>query len=382
MNPRADLTDFLRSLPARPALLGIGEPTHGVEQFPRLRNDIFRHLVEREGYRSIALESDCLLALTVDDHVVEGEGTLDDAMDRGFSHGIGAFAANRELVAWMHDYNAGCADPEDRLRFYGFDAPLELHSAASPGPALLGAHGYLAGHLGSGQVPYDAGEIRDLVGDDAVWSSTEAVLDHTKSVGGSEGAGRLRIIADDLIAQLLMHAPPLIAATSRTEWWRANLHARSAAGLLRYHAVLASQGIDRIERGSAVRDLQMADNLVAIREYEAQRGPTLVFAHNVHLQLNQATMHIPEGWQELAGSTLRWWNAGALAAARLGRRQYAFLATDYGEPPLLGLHTSAQLAALPELRSNTTDTYTYIPFELERLDGLDGIIFAEPVKDS
>ncbi|WP_347943029.1 hypothetical protein [Sphaerisporangium sp. TRM90804] len=39
-------------------LLGPGEPTHGVEAFPELRDELFRHLVEHEGFRSIAIESD------------------------------------------------------------------------------------------------------------------------------------------------------------------------------------------------------------------------------------------------------------------------------------------------------------------------------------
>jgi erythromycin esterase-like protein len=30
---------------------------------------MFRHLVEREGYRSVAIESDCLAALAVDAYV-------------------------------------------------------------------------------------------------------------------------------------------------------------------------------------------------------------------------------------------------------------------------------------------------------------------------
>ena len=39
-----------------PTLLGLGEPTHGIEAFPLLRNELLRHLVER-GYRSILLKN-------------------------------------------------------------------------------------------------------------------------------------------------------------------------------------------------------------------------------------------------------------------------------------------------------------------------------------
>ena len=134
------LGNFLGSLEARPRLLGFGEPMHGEEEFPRLRNRVFEQLVEREGYRSIAIESDCLAALAVDDFVAHGEGSLDGVMETGVSHGFGALDSNRELVVWMRERNRD-RSPEDRLRFYGFDAPTELTGAASPREALTALHG-------------------------------------------------------------------------------------------------------------------------------------------------------------------------------------------------------------------------------------------------
>src|SRR4051794_750593 len=91
--------------PARPRLLALGEPTHGEETLLDLRNELFRPLVEQQGYRTIAIESDCLMGLVVDDYVNSGTGTFDEVMERGFSHGWGAAAANRELVRWMRAYN-------------------------------------------------------------------------------------------------------------------------------------------------------------------------------------------------------------------------------------------------------------------------------------
>src|SRR5207245_1805974 len=98
------LSRFLDSLPASPRLLGLGEPTHGPEEFLLLRNRMFRSLVEHEGYRSIALETGVLAAQVVDEYVAGGAGDLDEVMSAGFSHGFGAAAGNRELVAWMREY--------------------------------------------------------------------------------------------------------------------------------------------------------------------------------------------------------------------------------------------------------------------------------------
>ncbi|MGW4794124.1 erythromycin esterase family protein, partial [Nonomuraea sp. NPDC004297] len=127
---------FLRSLPARPLLLGLGEARHFVAELGQARNELFRHLVEHEGYRAFAIESDCLMGLVVDDYLATGTGTLDDVMERGFSHGFGASPANRELVAWMRAYNE---EHDGKLRFFGFDGPLE-YWAASPRQALTALH--------------------------------------------------------------------------------------------------------------------------------------------------------------------------------------------------------------------------------------------------
>lgn len=127
-----DAAAVMGLLPARPRLLALGEPTHGEDTLLELRNELFRRLVEQEGYRTIAIESDSMRGLVVDDHVTSGTGTLDEVMEYGFSHGWGSCAANRELVRWMRAHNEG-RPASERLRFVGFDGPLEITGAASPG---------------------------------------------------------------------------------------------------------------------------------------------------------------------------------------------------------------------------------------------------------
>ena len=205
------LTAFLDSL-ARPRLLGLGEPTHGLEELPRLRNRVFEHLVDHEGYRSIALESDCLA---------------------GFSHGFGESQANRDLVAWMAEQNRH-RDAADRLRFYGFDVPMEMAGANSPRTALCALHDYLAAHLDATMLAHSRETMSRLLGDDGRWSNPAAAMDPTQSIGASDDVATLRLIADDLGALLLSESPRLIAATSYDDWWPAALRARTAAGLLRY----------------------------------------------------------------------------------------------------------------------------------------------------
>ncbi|MEU5789595.1 erythromycin esterase family protein [Micromonospora purpureochromogenes] len=307
----------MRLLPTRPRLLALGEPTHGEDVLLEVRNEIFRQLVEQEGYRTIAIESDCMMGLVVDDYVTSGTGILDEVMERGFSHEWGAFAANRELVRWMRAYNDGRPGSE-RLRFAGFDGPLEITGAASPRQALTALHGYLTAWVEADLLPCTAETLDRLLGADDRWTNPAAMMDPSQSVGQTLDANQLRLLADDLVALLDAETPHLIAASAREDWHRARLYGRTAIGLLRYHFWMADTSPGRMSRLLAVRDSMMAANLLAI----AERGPALVNAHNGHLQRHKSTMRMGD-------LPLEWWSAGAIVSAHLGE-EYAFLATALG----------------------------------------------------
>jgi erythromycin esterase-like protein len=338
-----DAATVMGLLPVRPRLLALGEPTHGEDVLLDLRNDLFRQLVEQEDYRTIAIESDCLLGLVVDDYVTSGSGTLDEVMERGFSHGFGASPANRELVRWMRAYNDG--RPRSQwLRFAGFDGPLEITAAASPRAALTALYAYLAAGADAGLLPDTAETLDRLLGADDRWTDPAAMMDPSRSVGQTPEAGQLRLLADDLTALLDAQAPGLIAASSRDDFDRARLYGRAATGLLRYHFRMADTSPSRLVWLLGLRASMMAANLLAL----AERGPTLVFAHNGHLQREKSTMR-------MGGRPLDWWSAGAIVSAQLGDG-YAFLATALGTIRHRGVETPPPdtiegfLYALPEDR--------------------------------
>ncbi|MFI6444460.1 erythromycin esterase family protein [Kitasatospora sp. NPDC050543] len=380
----------MRLLPGRPRLLALGEPTHGEDTLLDLRNELFRQLVEQEGYRTIAIESDCMMGLVVDDHISSGAGTLDEVMEHGFSHGFGASAANRELVRWMRAHNDG-RPASERLRFAGFDGPLEITGAASPRQSLTALHGYLSATVGVDLLPCSADALDRLLGADDRWTDPAAMMDPTRSVGQSAEARELRLLADDLVALLDAQTPHLISATSREDWDQARLYGRTATGLLRYHFWMADTSPARMTRLVGLRDQMMADNLLAV----AARGPVLVHAHNSHLQREKSTMR-------MGGLPLEWWSAGALVSARLGE-EYAFLATALGTIRHQGVDTppadtvEGLLYALPQghyvvdarrLAAALGDTrpalraspyFGYAPLDPAHLAGSDGILFVKDV---
>lgn len=388
----------MRLLPARPRLLALGEPTHGEDTLLDLRNEFFRQLVEQEGYRTIAIESDCMMGLVVDDYVTSGTGTLDEVMEHGISHGWGASAANRELVRWMRAHNARADNDgrpvSERLRFAGFDGPLEITHAASPRQALTALHGYLAARVDVDLLPCTADTLDRLLGADDRWSNPAAMMDPSQSTGQSAEAGQLRLLTDDLLALLDQQTPHLLVTTSRDDWDRARLYGRTATGLLRYHHWMADTSPARMTRLCALRDLMMAHNLLAV----AARGPALIHANNAHLQREKSTMQMWEG-------PVEWWSAGALVSAQLGE-EYAFVATALGTIRHQGVDTpppdtlEGLLYALPEdrcvidaprLAAALGDTrpaprvspwFGYAPLDPAHLADRDGIVFVKDIPQS
>ncbi|MFF7445488.1 MULTISPECIES: erythromycin esterase family protein [unclassified Streptomyces] len=328
--------------PSRPRVLALGEPTHGEDLLLDVRNDLFRQLVEQEGYRTVAIESDCLMALTVDDHVTSGTGTLDEVMERGFSHGFGASAANRALVRWMRAHNED-RPASEHVRFAGLDGPLEITGAASPRQALTALHDHLSARLDPDLLPCTADTLDRLIGTDERWTEPAAMTDPTRSIGRSPEAAQLRLLADDLVALLDARTPHLMATGTPDEWYRARLYGRTAVGLLRYHHWMADPTPRRMARLLSQRAQLMAENLLAL----ADRGPVLVHAHNAHLQRHLSTMRM---WDQ---PLVEWWSAGAIVSSRLGE-EYAFLATALGTLRRQGVDTpppdtvEGLLYALPE----------------------------------
>ncbi|GAA2194564.1 DUF6194 family protein [Micromonospora lupini] len=364
------MTTLLDLLAGSPALLALGEPTHGESAFLQIRNDAFLTLAEH-GYRSIALESDRAAGLLADEFVQGGAVPLDRVLAEGFSHGWGAAPANRDLLLRMREWNGGRPAAE-RLSFHGFDAPLEIEGAPSPRRHLLRVCDFL-------DLDRSA-EIDDLVGDEARWSDTAAIWEPGRSMGRSSHAQRLRVLADDLLTELYLQAH------RRSDGWAAALvHATSAVALLRYHAAAAAPLAqeERFARLAGVRDALMAENLLAIRAVEAHRGPTLVFAHNTHLQRHPSTMTV-------GATEVSWAGAGAIVGALLGER-YAVIAGSLGASPALGISSPAastyegrlqQKLTLPGYvptaeigpAERRTHDYRYFPLDQATIDHVDAVL--------
>ncbi len=327
-NFNAAVDTVIDSLGDAVALLGFGEALHGGEELLVLRNHLFQRLVEAHGYSAIAIESSFPRGPIINEYVLgRGPASYEAVQDTGFSHGFGKLEANRELVEWMRHYNADPAH-QRKLQFYGFDSPTETTDTDSPRQTLYVALDYLSSVDDASGQEYRK-RIDPLLGKDADWENPAAILDPSKSIGQSAEARALRIETEELIAELLVRRPELVAKSNESRYLEAVHYAVAARQLLHYHAALAQASAKRYERLLGIRDAMMAENLAYIVSREQGRGNVLVFAHNSHLKRGKVQ------WQ-WGNETVIWWPVGSHLHEMFGRR-YVVIGSAVGESSANGI---------------------------------------------
>jgi erythromycin esterase len=340
----AAVDEMITSLGDSVELLGFGEALHGGEDILILRNRLFQRLLETHGYSAIAIESSFPRARVVNEYVAgRGPASYEAVQDTGFSHGFGRLEANCELVEWMRRYNADTSHCV-KLCFYGFDSPTEMMFSDSPSQVLHFVLDYLASiDSASGQEHHQ--RIDPLLGQVSDWENPDAALDPTKSVGLSPAATALRIETEELISELRVRRPELVAKSDESRYLEAVQYASVARQLLNYHATLARNSSDRTAKLLGLRDAIMADNLAYMVSREHNRGKVLAFAHNSHLKRGKAE------WQ-LGSDLLVWYPVGAHLNEMFGPR-YAVIGSAVGVSDANGIGQpeagtlEARLTAVP-----------------------------------
>jgi len=324
----AAVDQVIDSLGDSVALLGFGEALHGGKELLVLRNQLFQRLVEAYGYSAIAIESSFPRGPIVNEYVLgRGPASYEAVQDTGLSHGFGKFEANRELVEWMRHYNADPAH-QRKLQFYGFDSPTDVPSTDSPRQTLHFVLDYLSERDDASAQEYRS-RIDPLLGQDSAWENPAAMLDPTQAIGRSPAATALRIETEELISELRVRRPELVAKSDERRYQEAVHYAVMARQLLNFHATLAQTSDNRQERLLNIRDAMMAENLAYIVSREQGRGNILVFAHNNHLKRGKMQ------WQ-WGNETVIWWPVGSHLHELFGRR-YAVIGSAVGSSPANGI---------------------------------------------
>lgn len=99
----------------------IGEATHGTSEFYRMRAKITQRLIERHGYRAVAIEGDWPDAARIDHYVRRRDVPAAEwAAFARFPTWMWRNEETKAFVDWLHDHNSARAG-EDRTAFYGLD---------------------------------------------------------------------------------------------------------------------------------------------------------------------------------------------------------------------------------------------------------------------
>jgi len=104
------------------AMVGLGEATHGTQEFCRLKHRMFKYLVENHGYRVLAYEYSFRKSLMINEYVLNGTGDIDSIL-AGESW-IQNNAEVKDLIRWMRAFNQDRHDGE-KIQFFGIDTQVD-----------------------------------------------------------------------------------------------------------------------------------------------------------------------------------------------------------------------------------------------------------------
>lgn len=269
----------LDTLAQEAAVVGLGEASHGSRELNDLRLALVRRLVERHGYRLIALEDSASRWRAIEAYV---SGTADAPRGAALEWGWIGRRARRELLDWVRQWNM--RHPQDRVRIVGVDAQDNAADRALLGTFLASAYGEAVSSRWAEHLP-----------------ELEAADAQTAVFGDSGTSPSLRRFLLEVLAQLEADGPLLRARLGRDAFDAAYSAAMSLAVFVDFNS----------GEGAHSRDWYMATAL--LRAIEQTRAKAIYWGHNAHV----------------SAAPTRWGPTGALLREALGCR-YRAIATTFG----------------------------------------------------
>jgi erythromycin esterase len=260
-NPTSDIRDLqpLANILTDVDIVGMGEATHGTQEFFHLKHRLFEFLVRELDFRVFGLEANFSETEAITDYVLHGEGDPREALE-----GIYFWTWDTEevlaFIEWIRAFNEGRDDP---ITFYGIDMQY------TPGPARA-ILDYLAGLDPTGLSTHQ--ESLELLADQGLETEPGNVIEDRLRAG------------EDLVEALRdrfdKRETDYVDATSRDAYELANQHLRTLE-----QAVEAARPKynEDIEAMASIRDRSMAENISWILDYESHDKIAL-WAHNTHVK--------------------------------------------------------------------------------------------------
>ncbi|HEY8514083.1 MAG TPA: protein-L-isoaspartate(D-aspartate) O-methyltransferase [Candidatus Binatia bacterium] len=297
----ADLGPLLERM-AHARVVCLGEATHGTSEFYRMRARITRALIERHGFRIVAIEGDWPDAAVVNRWVRRlPNGTpLPGGPFSRFPTWMWRNHEVLEFVRWLNAWNA-FHDEAAQTGFYG----LDLYSMFSSIRAVLD-------YLDS--VDPEAARIaRRRYACLTPWENDP------QAYGGAAVTGRYRVCEKEATAMLadLLARRLEYSARDGDRFFDAARNAALVASAERYYRVMYYGG----DESWNLRDRHMFDTLLALLDFHGPESKAVVWAHNSHVGDARATEMGVRGQLDV----------GQLCRERFGRAAFLVgFGTDHG----------------------------------------------------
>ncbi len=248
----------------------LGESTHGTSEFYRARAAITRRLVDRHGFRILAIEGDWPDAAELDRYVRShgrwGDRDVFVNFPRWMWRNLEFVGLLRELRRWNEDHR-----PDDRVAIRG----LDVYSLRQSIAAVLD---YLS-RMDRGAARAAGGRYRCL---QPYLDAPQAYAAAARRTGGKCEDAVTRQLAE-LLAQR-----PQYAAVDEEAFLDAAQNARVVCAAEAYYRALARGS----EESWNLRDSHMFDTLARLLRTAGAHSKAIVWAHNSHIGDATATaMH-------------------------------------------------------------------------------------------
>jgi protein-L-isoaspartate(D-aspartate) O-methyltransferase len=269
----------------------LGEATHGTSEFYRMRERITRELIEKKGFRFVAIEGDWPDAARIDHYVRHLDYPPSEwtAFAR-FPTWMWRNDEVRTFVDWLRGYNAQ-KKPDARVAFHG----LDLYSLYD---SIRGVLAYLD------EVDPEAARVARLrYGCLTPWQSDPATYGHAALTG------RFDNCAQDVTAVLteLMRKRNAYAAHDGARFLDVTQNARLVANAERYYRIMYYGS----RAAWNLRDSHMFETLKTLLGFYGADSRAVVWAHNSHVGDAAATEMHARGEHNLGRLCRQEFGAGA-----------------------------------------------------------------------
>ncbi|RYE30143.1 MAG: erythromycin esterase family protein [Sphingobacteriaceae bacterium] len=263
-NDLGDLSN-LKSIFNGRRIIGMGEATHGTQEFQTIKFKFLKYLVTQMQFKLFGIEANFTECRRVNDYVLYGKGEAEKVI-AGMYFWTWNTTEVLQLIEWMRSYNLN-KTTDQKVKFYGFDMQYDVYAIQQVTEKLrkLDSVYFKANfsqlvNLDTAKSLYSASVKRKR---DSVMSK---LIDPLKTYVDEQESNLLKIYSKEEVAYT-KHDVRLLEQYLDENW---------AAG---------NRKISRL--ASRKRDKYMAENIAWILEHEGPESKMMLWAHNYHVSKNE-----------------------------------------------------------------------------------------------